>query len=283
LGVFLVAGARSGAEGTGSVPVSLGAVGTIDARLGDVRACYEAASVRKPWLAGRVVVSFTLELTGHPGRVEIERSDIDDVRFLACVQEAMRGWILQRPVGITQPTDVSYPFVFAGKGKGDPSVLVDGRPRPVTLPARCRLPAECRALGEGLAFGSGVDQQRAFAYFETGCTLKDAVSCAGAAAALDFGRGVTKDKRRAFALAERGCALGSKRACTSVAMSHALGAPGAPKKDPAKGAVLLERACAGGDGGACLDLAERRRLGVGVARDEAAAAELRRRALERAD
>ena len=63
-------------------------------------------------------------------------------------------------------------------------------------------------------------------------------------------------------------------------MSRALGSEGAGKKDPAKATALLERACAAGEGGACLNLAERRRFGVGVPRDEAESAALRRRALD---
>jgi hypothetical protein len=254
--------------------------GAAKARVGDVGACYQKALLRKPWLAGRLVMSFTIEDTGRVGRVEVERTELPDVKFLACAQDAIRAWTFARPAA---PADFSYPFVFGGGGGGDPSVLVDGRPRPVTLPARCQSQKECRELGTGLARGSDADQRRAFGYLETGCAFGDGQCCAGAAAALELGRGVARDKRRAYALAEKACGLRDQRACTTVAMSHAFGADGAGKKDPVKATALLERACAAGEGGACLNLAERRRFGLGVARDEARAAELRRLTLERAD
>jgi TPR repeat protein len=253
---------------------------TARARVGDVSACYQKALLRKPWLAGRLVMSFTIEVSGHVGRVEVERTELDDVTLLACAQDAIRAWTFARPAA---PADFSYPFVFGGGGGGDPSVLVDGRPRPVTLPARCQSQKECRELGTGLTRGNEADQRRAFEYLETGCAFGDGRCCAVAGAALELGRGVARDKRRAYALAEKACGLRDQRACTTVAMSHAFGAEGAGKKDPVKGTALLERACAAGEGGACLNLAERRRFGLGVARDEARAAELRRRTLEHAD
>jgi hypothetical protein len=253
---------------------------TARARVGDVSACYQKALLRKPWLAGRLVMSFTIEDSGRVGRVEVERTELDDVKLLACAQDAIRAWTFARP---SAPVDFSYPFVFGGGGGGDPSVLVDGRPRPVTLPARCQSQKECRELGTGLALGSEVDQRRAFQYLEAGCAFGDGRCCAVAAAALELGRGVARDKRRAYTLAEKACGLRDQRACTTVAMSHAFGTDGAGKRDPVKATALLERACAAGEGGACLNLAERRRFGLGAARDEARAAELRRRTLESAD
>ncbi len=253
---------------------------TARARVGDVSACYQKALLRRPWLAGRLVMSFTIEPSGHVGRVEVERTELDDVRLLACAQDAIRAWTFARPGA---PADFSYPFSFGGGGGGDPSVLIDGHPRPTMLPARCQSQKECRELGTGLARGNEAGQRRAFEYLETGCAFGDGRCCAEAAAALELGRGVARDKRRAYALAEKACGLRDQRACTTVAMSHALGAEGAGKKDPVKAAALLERACAAGEGGACLNLAERRRFGLGVARDEARAAELRRHTLERAD
>jgi TPR repeat protein len=150
------------------------------------------------------------------------------------------------------------------------------------LPVRCKLPVECRELGLGLSgpAASDADLARAFDYFQSGCALQDAASCAAAAAALDFGRGVARDRKRALAAYEKSCALKDQRACTAAAMFHALGVEGAAKKDLAKGRALLARACAAGEGGACLNLAERHASGTGAPRDAQKAAELRRRALE---
>jgi hypothetical protein len=128
-------------------------VAAVKARLPDVSACYQKALARKPWLAGRVVASFTIDGKGRVERVEIERTDLADLRFLSCAQDAARAWTFPSPVG-GAAFALSYPFVFGeGEGARDPSVLVDGRPRPETLPARCKLPTECRELGASLAFG----------------------------------------------------------------------------------------------------------------------------------
>jgi TPR repeat protein len=242
---------------------------TVKGHLPEVSACYQKAALKKPWLAGRLVVSFTIERDGAVSRAEIERTELPDVRLLACVQDAVRTWRFARPA--EAPADFSYPFVLGGGRGGDPSVLVDGRPRPVTLPARCKLPVECRELGLGLVAGGEADQKKAFEYFTTGCGLRDAASCAGQAAALDFGRGAEKDRKRAFAAYQKSCALGNQRACTTVAMFHALGVEGVTKKDAGKGLALLARACDAGEGAACLNLAQR---------DQKRAAELRKRALE---
>lgn len=281
IAAVLCLGAGTAAAGEAPGPLTRDLVAsTARGRVGDVSACYQKALLRKPWLAGRLVMSFTIEASGHVGRVEIERTELDDVKLLACAQDAIRAWTFARPAA---PADFTYPFVFGGGGGGDPSVLVDGHPRAVTLPARCQSQKECRELGTSLARGNEVDQRRAFEYLEAGCAFGDGRCCAVAAEALELGRGVGRDKRRAFALAEKACGLRDQRACTTVAMSHAFGAEGAGKKDPVKATALLERACAAGEGGACLNLAERRRFGVGVARDEARGAELRRNTLERAD
>lgn len=248
-------------------------------RLDDVKACFQKAATRKPWLVGRVVVSFTIDAEGRVSRVELERAEVDDARFLACARDAVASWTFERAPGA--PTDFSYPIVFAG-GHGDPSVLVDGSPRPAVLPARCKQPKECRALGASLAYGSDANPPRSFEYFLTGCDLKDGASCLGAAEALDAGHGVEKNKRRAFDLAHRACALHEQRGCTMEAMTYAFGGDGVAK-DPAKATALLEHACAAGAPAACLDLAERLRLGLGAPRDEARARGLRDRALAGAD
>jgi TonB family protein len=248
-------------------------------RLEDVKGCYQKAAARKPWLVGRVVVSFTIDGEGRVSRVELERAELDDARFLVCARDVVASWRFERASG--EPMDFSYPIVFAG-GKGDASVLVDGRPRPAVLPARCQHPAECRSLGASLEYGANADASRSFEYFRTGCELEDGASCLGAAEALDSGHGIAKDKRRAFELARRACALGDQRGCTMVAMTYALGGEGVAR-DPAKATVILERACKAGAPAACLNLAERLRLGLGAPRDEARARALREQVLARAD
>jgi TPR repeat protein len=255
------------------------AASQVGSRLGDVRTCYERAVAKKPWLVGRVVVSFTIDGEGRVARVELERAEVDDARFLVCTRDAVASWRFERAPGA--PADFSYPILFAG-GHGDPSALVDGRPRPAVLPTRCKKPAECRTLGASLAYGSNADPARSFEYLRTGCDLKDGASCAGAADALDAGHGVAKDKRRAFELAQRACALHAQPGCTMVAMTYALGGEGVAK-DPAKATALLERACKAGEPAACLDLGERLRLGLGAPRDEARARALREQVLARAD
>jgi TPR repeat protein len=276
--LVLVAAAATGADGGApSIHAIMNANGkTLSAAAG---ACFNKASLKKPWLDGRLLVNVTIEGSGAVGAVQIVRTELDDVALLACTQDAVRALKLVR-TDSAGPVAIPYTFVFVGGRGGDPAVLVDGRPMPAVLPQRCTLPAQCRQLGVGLARGDDHDRARAFEFFQSGCKLNDGVSCAGAAAALDAGRGVAKDVPGALALYERACALRSLSSCTAVAMTHALGLMGVAK-DEGLGEQLLERACAAGDGAACLDVAERLRFGVGVARDEARAAEIRRAALAR--
>ena len=274
--VLVLALGASAAPARGAPPLTReGVASQVGSRLADVRGCYEKAVAKKPWLVGRVVASFTIDGEGRVSRVELERAEVDDARFLACTRDAVASWRFERAPG--EPADFSYPILFAG-GHGDPSVLVDGRPRPAVLPARCKKPAECRTLGASLAYGSNADPPRSFEYFRTGCDLKDGGSCAGAAEALDAGHGVARDRRRAFEVAQRACALRDQRGCTLVAMTYALGGEGVAK-DPARATSLLERACKSGDPAACLDLAERLRLGLGAPRDEARARALHEQVL----
>jgi TPR repeat protein len=260
------------AQGTQAAPLNREeVVAAVKARTPEVSACYQKALTTAPWLAGRLVVNFTVTVEGMVARAEIERTELPDGRFLGCVQGVFKAW--RFPTG-PAPIELSYPFVFGATGSRDPSVLVDGRPRPAVLPARCTQARECRELGLGLAGGGEADAARAFGYLDTGCKLNDAASCAGAAAALDFGRGVAKDKKRAFATYQRACARSDQNACTAVAMTHALGLEGVAKRDPAKGVALLERACTAGAPAACLNLAERL-----SATDAARAAKVRERAL----
>ena len=68
--------------------------GSLDlSNVGDVSACYQRALLRKPWLAGRLVMSFTIEESGRVGRVEIERTELPDVKLLACAQDAIRAFL----------------------------------------------------------------------------------------------------------------------------------------------------------------------------------------------
>lgn len=243
-------------------------VAEVKVRTAEVSACYQKALRRAPWLAGRLVVSFTVDAAGAVTRAEVERTELPDGPFLGCVQDVFKAWRFSAGAA---PIDLSYPFVFGATGSRDPSVLVDGRARPTVLPARCTQARECRELGLGLAGGGDADAARAFGYLEAGCKLDDAASCAGVAAALDFGRGVAKDKRRAFASYQRACGRGDQNACNAVAMTYALGVEGVAKRDPAKGLTLLQRACDAGSPAACLNVGER------VTGDDAARA--RRRAV----
>jgi TPR repeat protein len=252
--VALAVSVQVRAQGEGTPLTRDALIAAVKARTPEVSACYQQAVARAPWLAGRLTVNFTVDGAGAVTRAEIERTELPDGPFLGCVQGVFKAW--RFPAG-GAPIELSYPFVFGATGSRDPSVLVDGRARPTVLPARCAQARECRELGLGLAGGGDADAARAFGYLEMGCKLNDAASCAGVAAALDFGRGVAKDKRRAFAAYQRACARGDQNACNAVAMTHALGVEGVARRDPAKGLALLRRACEAGSPAACLNVAER--------------------------
>lgn len=104
----------SGARAAGDVKVSGGLsasavrAGVRDAA-GRLRACYEHGLASNPRLAGRVIVSFTVDARGAVSGVETE-SDVIPADVRACVGEAFSSIVFAMPK--TPPAKVVYPIDF---------------------------------------------------------------------------------------------------------------------------------------------------------------------------
>jgi hypothetical protein len=83
--------------------------------INEVRACYEQSLVRRPTLAGRVVVQFTIAPTGQVLASALQASTLGDARAELCIVAAPRRWPFPQPAGGGLVT-VSYPFQLAPAG-----------------------------------------------------------------------------------------------------------------------------------------------------------------------
>jgi len=86
----------------------------IKKRLGAIRACYEHALRRDAGLAGKLVVSFTVEQTGSLSHVAVRETSVKDAGLSQCVASSIASIrMLHGPRGGS--VDFSYPFVFKGE------------------------------------------------------------------------------------------------------------------------------------------------------------------------
>jgi tetratricopeptide (TPR) repeat protein len=93
--------------------------------LNEVRFCYERELERKPALAGRIAIQFTIGGDEHAGAViasVVAQSTMNDTAVEQCVAQAVRRWEFPRPMG-GGSVIVSYPFVFAPSGGADNTPL----------------------------------------------------------------------------------------------------------------------------------------------------------------
>lgn len=81
--------------------------------LNEVKFCYEQQLVRRPELAGRVTVQFTIAPTGAVAGALVSESTLRNVQVEACVAQAVRRWEFPKPNGVVM---VSYPFVLVPAG-----------------------------------------------------------------------------------------------------------------------------------------------------------------------
>jgi hypothetical protein len=81
----------------------------------EVRYCYEQALPRRPELAGRLVVGFTIAPNGHVVTSVLQTSSMSDVGVESCVVAAVRRWEFPQPAG-GGLVMVSYPFQLAPAG-----------------------------------------------------------------------------------------------------------------------------------------------------------------------
>jgi TonB family protein len=114
--------ADGGAPGDASAPPAAGAVnarGSIDkeivrriirSHIKEAKDCYEPELEKRPGLAGRIQVQFTIAASGVVIASVLQSSTMDDARVESCIVQAVRGWQFPKPLhGIVI---ISYPFVL---------------------------------------------------------------------------------------------------------------------------------------------------------------------------
>jgi TonB family protein len=83
--------------------------------INEVRYCYERELARKPDLAGRLVIDFTIAASGQVGAAMVQSSTVGNAGVERCTIEAVRRWEFPRPLG-GGIAIVSYPFVLTPAG-----------------------------------------------------------------------------------------------------------------------------------------------------------------------
>jgi TonB family protein len=83
--------------------------------LNEVRYCYEGELVRRPALAGRLVVQFAIAATGQVISSVVQSSTLGEPRVESCVTQAVRRWEFPQPHG-GGLVMVSYPFQLQPAG-----------------------------------------------------------------------------------------------------------------------------------------------------------------------
>lgn len=86
-------------------------VSFVRARMGGIRACYEAQLRRDPALRGRIRISFTVLETGNLAEVVAVEDTLGSAEVTRCVVGMMRTWHL--PLQPSAPVLVDYPLVFS--------------------------------------------------------------------------------------------------------------------------------------------------------------------------
>jgi hypothetical protein len=110
--VVVVAGALGATlpEGMSSLSKQ-GIRDVIRGRIGEVRACYEAALDVWPHLAGRAAPQFIIASDGSVAVIHTSESSVDNPALECCINTAVRGWRFGQPTGGGFVV-VTYPFVL---------------------------------------------------------------------------------------------------------------------------------------------------------------------------
>jgi TonB family protein len=85
--------------------------------INEVKYCYEQELLKKPELAGRVVVQFTISASGQVVASVLQTSTMGNARVENCTVQAVRRWEFPKPLG-GGIVIVSYPFVLTPAGGG---------------------------------------------------------------------------------------------------------------------------------------------------------------------
>ena len=79
--------------------------------INEAKWCYEQELAKKPDLAGRIMVQFTIAASGQVIASVLQNSTMQNDRVESCTVEAVRRWQFPKPIG-GGIVIVSYPFVF---------------------------------------------------------------------------------------------------------------------------------------------------------------------------
>ncbi len=79
--------------------------------INEVRYCYQKQLVKKPKLAGRVTVAFTISPSGQVSHASIRSTTLKHKKAEACITRAVKRWLFPKPRG-GGVVRVIYPFVL---------------------------------------------------------------------------------------------------------------------------------------------------------------------------
>lgn len=83
----------------------------VQAHIDEVRHCYNEGLARKPDLAGKLTVDFTISKSGDVSASEVRAgSTVGDAKVEACIAAAVKSWVFPKPEG--DAVVVSYPFAL---------------------------------------------------------------------------------------------------------------------------------------------------------------------------
>jgi outer membrane biosynthesis protein TonB len=97
-----------------SADIDQGKLGAfVRARIGLIKACYEAQLKRNPRLRGKIRIRFTILETGGLAEVVAVENSLGSAEVVSCILGTMRGW--RTPFRPRGTVTVDYPFVFTAQ------------------------------------------------------------------------------------------------------------------------------------------------------------------------
>ncbi|HUS64662.1 MAG TPA: AgmX/PglI C-terminal domain-containing protein [Kofleriaceae bacterium] len=82
----------------------------VRARIGAVRACYEAGLHRLPTLVGGMRIGFVIDARGKVTKTQVEEDTLGNADVTACIVDRVKAWRLPPPA--SGSLTFAYPFVF---------------------------------------------------------------------------------------------------------------------------------------------------------------------------
>ena len=86
----------------------------INSHLAEVQRCYEAALLKNPGLAGKVVLEWSISTQGRVESSKSKSSTLKDSSVESCILRSLNTW--QFPPARGQSVIITYPFIFNAVG-----------------------------------------------------------------------------------------------------------------------------------------------------------------------